>query len=147
MDPFSVLGVPPGASEAELLRAYRRLAKRPHPDRAPDRAAAARMAEINAAYELARVQRRRGTRFSRPSPPPAARRRAAPGAWLREPGRRALGLEPVAAPRGGGGGGGAGAGAPGARARAARGAAGGGAGRSRGGGRDVGLTPDAARRH
>src|SRR4051794_19396519 len=93
MDPFAVLGVTPGASEAELARAYRRLAKRHHPDTA-GASAAARMAEINAAYEIARVDRRRSGRFSRGTTPPTGRRRAAaPGSWLREPVRRAVGRE------------------------------------------------------
>ena len=53
-DPFAVLGVPPSASAEEVAAAYRRLAKRWHPDRSPDRAAEGRMAEINAAYDLLR---------------------------------------------------------------------------------------------
>ena len=57
MDPYAVLGVPPGASEEELARAYRRLAKRHHPD-AVGVSGMAQMMEINAAYELARVDRR-----------------------------------------------------------------------------------------
>src|SRR2546428_66582 len=32
MDPYALLGVAPGAGERELARAYRRLAKRWHPD-------------------------------------------------------------------------------------------------------------------
>src|SRR5256885_10712182 len=36
MDPYALLGVAPGASERELTRAYRRLAKQWHPDRAGD---------------------------------------------------------------------------------------------------------------
>ena len=88
-----MLGVNPGASEEELARAYRRLAKRHHPD-AVGIEGMARMMEINAAYELARVDRRRGGRRSRGSGPssPAWRRRVA-GAWLPEPVRRALGRE------------------------------------------------------
>src|SRR4051794_40246248 len=92
VDPFAVLGVTPGASEQELARAYRRLAKRHHPDTAGI-AAAARMAEINAAYELARVERRRGGRRTRGAAPASSRRRRVAGAWLREPMRRALGRE------------------------------------------------------
>jgi hypothetical protein len=93
MDPYAVLGVPPGASEEELARAYRRLAKRHHPD-AVGVGGMAKMMEINAAYELARVDSRRGGRRSRGSGPSSpARRRRAIGAWLREPVRRALGRE------------------------------------------------------
>ena len=51
-DPYEVLGVPRDASDDEIKRAYRRLAKKYHPDINPgDAAAAAKMQEINAAYE------------------------------------------------------------------------------------------------
>jgi hypothetical protein len=52
VDPFAILGVDPGVSERELASAYRRQAKRWHPDR--HGGGAARMAELNAAYERAR---------------------------------------------------------------------------------------------
>lgn len=51
-DPYKVLGVGPDASDEEIKRAYRRLAKKYHPDLNPgDQEAAARMQEVNAAYE------------------------------------------------------------------------------------------------
>ena len=51
-DPYKVLGVSPDASDEEIKRAYRNLAKKYHPDRNPgDEAAAKKMQEINAAYE------------------------------------------------------------------------------------------------
>lgn len=51
-DPYSILGVPPGASEEEITKAYRKLAKKYHPDLNPgDSTAAAKMSEINAAYD------------------------------------------------------------------------------------------------
>jgi curved DNA-binding protein CbpA len=89
MDPYAVLGVAPGAGERELARAYKRLAKRWHPDRAGE-AAVRRMAEINQAYELARLARRNPNRARRAG---VRRRRPAAGSWLREPVRRALGRE------------------------------------------------------
>ena len=51
-DPYKVLGVSPDASDEEVKRAYRRLAKKYHPDLNPgDKVAAQKMQEINAAYE------------------------------------------------------------------------------------------------
>ena len=57
-DPYAVLGVAPGAADADIRSAYRRLARDHHPDRhmaegtPPEfiRVAEARMATINAAY-------------------------------------------------------------------------------------------------
>ena len=51
-DPYKVLGVGRDASDEEIKRAYRRLAKQYHPDRNPgDAEAAKKMQEVNAAYE------------------------------------------------------------------------------------------------
>jgi molecular chaperone DnaJ len=51
-DPYKILGVSPDASDEEVKRAYRRLAKQYHPDLHPgDENAAKMMQKINAAYE------------------------------------------------------------------------------------------------
>lgn len=51
-DPYKVLGLPSTATDDEVKQAYRRLAKRYHPDANPgDKAAERRMQEINAAYD------------------------------------------------------------------------------------------------
>ena len=52
-DPYQVLGVPRKASPDEIKKAYRRLAKKHHPDRnRNDTNAAARFKEIQSAYEI-----------------------------------------------------------------------------------------------
>jgi DnaJ-class molecular chaperone len=52
-DPYTVLGVSKTASEAEVKSAFRKLAKKLHPDaNKNDAKAASRFAELNAAYEI-----------------------------------------------------------------------------------------------
>src|SRR5580765_7268393 len=52
-DPYDVLGVSKGASEGDVKSAYRRHAKKLHPDaNKHDPKAASRFAELNAAYEI-----------------------------------------------------------------------------------------------
>ena len=51
-DPYEVLGISKGASEDEIKTAYRRLAKKYHPDLNPgDPTAAQKMNEVNQAYD------------------------------------------------------------------------------------------------
>ncbi len=53
MDLYAILGLKPTASPADIKRAYRRLARRYHPDVNPgDRAAESRYAQISKAYEI-----------------------------------------------------------------------------------------------
>ena len=52
-DYYSVLGVAPGASEKELSRAYKKLAKQHHPDaNAGNPESEERFKEVNAAYDV-----------------------------------------------------------------------------------------------
>lgn len=60
-NPYDVLGVPKGASEADIKKAYRRLAKTYHPDRNKDDVKAKdRFAEANSAYEILGDAEKRG---------------------------------------------------------------------------------------
>ena len=51
-DYYGLLGVSRGASDSEIKRAYRRLARELHPDINPDEKAQARFKEISVAYEV-----------------------------------------------------------------------------------------------
>ena len=60
-DPYDVLGVSRTADEAEIKRAYRRLAKKLHPDaNASDPKAQDRFAELNTAHEILSDKEKRG---------------------------------------------------------------------------------------
>lgn len=94
MDPHAVLGVEPSASAGEVAAAYRRLAKQWHPDVARGPAAAARMAQINVAYDALRDPGAWARPGRSPRPPGAAPPAGPPaGSWLAEEVRRALGRE------------------------------------------------------
>ena len=89
MDPHGVLGVSTSATPEDIAATYRRLAKEWHPDRGGGAAAEARMAEINAAYDLLRATawtQRHETHVARA--PTGGR-----GAWLPPAIRGALGHE------------------------------------------------------
>jgi curved DNA-binding protein CbpA len=86
VDPHAVLGVAPDATDEELARAYRELAKRHHPDHAGDDGTA-RMRHLNEAYAAVRAARRRR------GPAPARPDLRAPGWWLGDDVRAALGSE------------------------------------------------------
>jgi molecular chaperone DnaJ len=58
---YNLLGVPRDASEAEIKKAYRKLAMDFHPDRNPDPKAEERFKEITEAYEVLRDPQKRAT--------------------------------------------------------------------------------------
>jgi len=52
-DPYKILGVAKDASDADIKKAYRKLAKKHHPDLNPtDKAAEARFKDVSAAFEI-----------------------------------------------------------------------------------------------
>lgn len=64
-DPYQILGVARSASEADIKKAYRKLAKENHPDRNADNPAKLeRFKEVSAAYEILSDSDKRG-RFDR----------------------------------------------------------------------------------
>jgi DnaJ-class molecular chaperone len=58
-DPYTVLGVSKSADAAEIKKAFRRLAKKYHPDQSKEPKAAERFAEANTAYEILGDEKKR----------------------------------------------------------------------------------------
>jgi hypothetical protein len=71
LDPYATLGVRRDAGPGELARAYRRLARRYHPDLNADPAATQQMRRINEAWQM--VSRRPRQRRATPGPTQATR--------------------------------------------------------------------------
>ncbi len=59
-DPYTVLGVDKSASLADIKKAFRKLAKKYHPDQSKEPKAKEKFAEINAAYEILGDEQKRG---------------------------------------------------------------------------------------
>ncbi len=58
-DPYIVLGVPKTASGAEIKSAFRKLAKKYHPDQSKEPRAKERFAEVGSAYEILGDEKKR----------------------------------------------------------------------------------------
>jgi DnaJ-class molecular chaperone len=60
-DPYQIIGVAKDASQADVKKAFRKLAKQHHPDQNPnDPKAKEKFAELNAAYEILGDEKKRG---------------------------------------------------------------------------------------
>jgi curved DNA-binding protein CbpA len=61
LNPYTVLGVPRGASELQVQQAYRQLARRYHPDLHPDAETTEQMQRVNQAWEILSSPARRAS--------------------------------------------------------------------------------------
>ncbi|MGD0633263.1 MAG: J domain-containing protein [Beijerinckiaceae bacterium] len=59
-DPYLILGVPKGATAADIKKAFRRLAKKYHPDQSTEARAKEKFSEASAAYEILGDEKKRG---------------------------------------------------------------------------------------
>jgi DnaJ-class molecular chaperone len=59
-DPYSVLGLAKSADAGEIKKAFRKLAKKYHPDQSTDPKAKEKFAEVSAAYEILGDEKKRG---------------------------------------------------------------------------------------
>lgn len=59
-DPYTVLGVPKAATAADIKKAFRRLAKKYHPDQSTEPKAKDKFAEVGSAYEILGDEKKRG---------------------------------------------------------------------------------------
>lgn len=83
-DPYKVLGLSSSASEEEITRAYRRLAKKYHPDLNPgDKTVEQKMRQINAAYEQIKAQKNGGASYERTDGSYGPQRQEQPGGSYR----------------------------------------------------------------
>jgi curved DNA-binding protein CbpA len=94
-DYYEALGVEPGAGEAEIKAAYRRLARKYHPDVSKEAGAEERFKSVNEAYEVLRDKDKRAqydqlrARGYRPARTSVRRRTSAISAARRQSLRRA----------------------------------------------------------
>lgn len=99
LDPYRTLGLEPGASTAEVKRAYRRLAKAFHPDSAGE-AALPRFLAIHEAYEAIKTGRPMGATRAGPPPPRPASGSPAAEPWRADPARARAARERARTARG-----------------------------------------------